>query len=338
MALLFLDSYDHHGGSALAAKYATNSGGGINGSSGRRSSQSLVCGSGDYVLTRTLPVSGTTAIVGVGIKYVGGVPGSTSAAIAIRSGATAQVTFAFNSSGYGVVYRGTTAGTLLGTTSAIGASTSFVFVELSIVIHASAGTVSVRFDGAEVLSLTGQNTAATGSALWDVVQLGNGAVQTTFDDLYILDGSGAAPLNAVLGDCRVDARYPTAEGASSAWTPLSGSDNALMVDETSSDDDTTYNSTATVNATDTHVVQDAAVAGGTIYGVQLCILQKKTDSGTCSIAPVVRHSSTDYPGTATNPTTSYAYALQPYGTNPGTSAAWTEADFNAAEFGYKRTA
>jgi hypothetical protein len=154
----------------------------------------------------------------------------------------------------------------------------------------------------------------------------------------VLDGSGAAPLNTFLGDCRVDARYPTAEGASSAWTPLSGTDNALMIDETAPDDDTTYNSTSTVGATDTHVVQDAPVPGAVLYGVQLCLSAKKSDAGACSLAPVVRHSGVDQVGTAFNPGTTYLYNVTPYGLNPGTGAAWTEAGFNAAEFGYRRTA
>ena len=111
-----------------------------------------------------------------------------------------------------------------------------------------------------------------------------------------------------------------------------------MVDETTPDDDTTYNSTATVNHVDTHVVQDAPVVGATLYGVQVCVSTKKSDAGAGALAPVVRHSGTDYAGTAVNIGTGYGYVTQVYGQNPGTSAAWVEADFNAAEFGYKRTA
>jgi hypothetical protein len=188
------------------------------------------------------------------------------------------------------------------------------------------------------IAVTGVNTSNTGAASWSGVSLGTSPYNSDYDDLYVLDGSGAAPLNDFLGDCRVDARYPTAEGASSAWTPLSGTDNALMVDETAPDDDTTYNSTSTVGATDTHVVQDAPVPGAVLYGVQLCLSHKKSDAGTCSIAPVVRHSGVDQVGTAFNPGTTYVYSVTPYGLNPGTGAAWTEAGFNAAEFGYKRTA
>jgi hypothetical protein len=159
-----------------------------------------------------------------------------------------------------------------------------------------------------------------------------------YDDLYVLDGSGPAPRNDFLGDCRVDVRLPTAQGNSHAWTPTPVVDNALNVDDPAPDDETTYNATTTVGATDTLVVQDAAVAGGTLFAVQLSLNQRKTDAGTCTIAPVVRHAGVDYPGAGLNPGTTYVYGVTPYNTNPGTAAAWTEADFNAAEFGYKRTA
>jgi hypothetical protein len=84
-------------------------------------------------------------------------------------------------------------------------------------------------------------------------------------------------------------------------------------------------------------VQDAPVAGAAIYGVQHCLNLKKMDAGTCTVAPVIRHSSTDYVGANLSPGTTYAYGLQIAATNPGTSAAWTETDFNNAEFGYKKT-
>ena len=70
--------------------------------------------------------------------------------------------------------------------------------------------------------------------------------------------------------------------------------------------------------------------------MQHCLSLKKTDAGVCTVAPVIRHSGVDYPGAAITPGTSYAYGLAIAATNPGTSAAWTEAGFNAAEFGYKR--
>jgi hypothetical protein len=342
MALLFLDSFDHYVTADLLEKYASLVGSpSISAGNGRRASASFrVTNNANHgVATPTLAVSGSTAIWGAACK-VTALPSAPCALVQIRTGSTVQVSLAVNSAGQLAVYRGSPSGTLLGTSTATIPTATYVYVEFKTTLHASTGVVVVHVNELEVLTLTGVNTAASGTA-WSnltlAMQSGSVTITIDFDDVYVLDGSGAA-LNDFLGDCRVDARYPTAEGASTAWTPLSGTDNALMVDETAPDDDTTYNATPTIGATDTHVVQDAPVPGAVLYGVQLCLSAKKSDVGTCSIAPVVRHSGTDYPGTAINPGTTYAYTLVPYGTNPGTGAAWTEAGFNAAEFGYKRTA
>jgi len=222
------------------------------------------------------------------------------------------------------------------------------YVEWKVVIHPSAGTVEVRVNGNVVpgLNLTGQNTRASGFSTWTSVVLGTndnvgsswsgGNLNVDFDDVYVCDGSGSAPWNTFLGDCRVDALRPTAEGTSSQWTPLSGTDNAAMVNQTAPDDDTTYVSTVTSGHTDTYVTPDAPVAGAAIMGVQLNVSIKKEDAGSCAVSGVVRHSGTNYPVVLPNPGTTYAYQTVMMPTNPGTGVAWTEAGFNAAEFGFTR--
>jgi hypothetical protein len=214
----------------------------------------------------------------------------------------------------------------------------------AVIAPGTGGSVVVRVNEAEVLSLTGINTAATGVAFWDRAELlGTGFINGVYDDWYVLDGSGSAPWTDFFGDIRVDALFPTAEGASSAWTPLSGTDNALMVNDTAPNDDTSYVSTVTPGAIDTHVVQDAPVAGSVIYGCQMCISTKKADAGSATIAPIVRSAGpggvpavADYQGTTKFPGLTYAFLMQMYQTNPATGALWTEAELNAAEFGYKR--
>src|SRR5262245_24205530 len=345
MALLFLDSFDHYVTVDLTEKWTSlvGSAQAIAAATGRRSSASLQFTNTNSAIRITLAPGAASIVFGFGVKLTA-IPSATRALAAVLSSGTHQISLCVHADGTLGVDRGAAA-TLLGSASTVAlAAGTFYYVECAVTFSDTVGTIAVHVNGASVLSATGLDTLSTGTT-WNSFQLGDGvttggpvAVTWDFDDLYVLDGSGSAPLNTFLGDCRVDARYPTAEGASSAWTPLSGSDNALMVDETAPDDDTTYNSTGTIGATDTHVVQDAPVAGATIYGVQLCLSTKKSDAGTCAIAPVVRHSGTNYVGTAANPGTSYAYQVMPYGTNPGTGVAWTESGFNAAEFGYQRTA
>jgi hypothetical protein len=236
-------------------------------------------------------------------------------------------------------YRGST---LLGSSTTTLTVGTFTYVETLVTVHNTTGAVTVRFNGTSVLSLSNQNTRGGTGDAWNEVRLGwfspSGAYnpEWDFDDIYILDGAGSGPWNTFLGDCRVDPSYPDAAGATSGWTASTGA-NYTTVDETTPNDDTDYVSTSTVNAVDTYAFQAAPVAGATIFGIQHCLSMKKADAGLCVVAPIVRHSGTDYVGSGLSPSTSYGYGLQIAQTNPGTSAQWTETDFNSAEFGFKRT-
>jgi hypothetical protein len=349
MALLFMDSFDHYVTADLTEKWAGAAGSPspvISAGNGRRSTASLRVTSQDfnpaYATTTPSTTGDAIAVWGCALRLVAlPTASNTPVLFSLRESATVQVSVVVQSDGKLVVKRGTISGTVLGTTSSGLSAGTFVFVECKILIHPSAGTVDVRFNGVSVLALTAQNTRNTATATWTALMLGCpdaatvGITVADYDDLYLLDGTGAAPWNTFLGDCRVDVRLPTAAGATTGWTPLAGA-NWQNVDDAAPDDDTTYNSTSTVGATDTFTVQDAPVAGATLYGVQHCLSLKKMDAGACTIAPVVRHSSTDYAGTAIAPTTAYAYGRVINQTNPGTAAQWTEAGFNAAEFGYTR--
>lgn len=360
MALLWMDSFDHYVTADLLAKWTgsgvTGAGAAISihATAGRRGSGAFRVAHGlgtndTGYCQKTLAPADATVIVGCAMSLPSGLAGGSGCQVAsIRDGATAQITLRLNADLTLSVVRGTTTGTVLGTTAAAVSSGVMTYLELKILIHASAGTVDLRINGASALSLTGQNTRNTGTAQWTSIVLGQLDVQSgtmtgaagklsDYDDLYVLDGTGAAPWNAFLGDVRVDVRNVTAEGAASDWTPSTGTDNAATIDDAAPNGDTDYNSTSTPGAIDTFVVQDAPVTGAVLYGVQIVLSLRKTDAGACTVAPAIRHSGTNYLGSDLSPSTSYAYGLQVYATNPGTSAQWTEAGFNAAELGYKRT-
>jgi hypothetical protein len=360
VSLLFIDSFDHYATADLTEKWtatgatgggtvAIGSGNGRHSSHGLRVGQTNVGSAETFYVQKVLAPSDATVILGVAVL----VPTATVGSLGrmpiafVRDGSTTQISLNLNSDFTLTVMRGPhDAGTALGTTTAPIPAGSFTYVELQVLIHPSAGTVAVRINGAAVLSLTGQNTRASGTSTWTSIGLGvfDSVINTTssttttidYDDLYVLDGAGAAPLNGFLGDCRIDVRFPTGAGATTGWTPNTGA-NWAAVDDAAPDDDTTYTSAPAAGVTDTFVVQDAPVAGAAIYGVQHCVSAKKTDSGAATIAPVIRHGGTDYPGADQSPSTAYTVLLQIAALNPGTAAAWTEAGFNAAEFGYRRT-
>lgn len=359
MALLFMDSFDNYATADIAEKwtslntFSASGTGTINSTGGRRSSGSFRWVTGTAATNqggvfKTLSPTGTTIIIGFAFQMSANPTGSNGLTIAaIKDGSTTQASLRLNADLTLSVLRGPApTGTSLGATSATLSIGIFNYIEWRVLIDNTVGTTDIQLNGVNVFTRTGQDTQNSTTATWTAISLGaiDAAVSSgsgtprniDYDDFYVCDGTGSAPWNTFLGDCRVDPRYPTAEGTTIGWTPLSGSDNALMVDETAPDDDTTYNEAASTGLTDTFVTQDSPVAGATIYGIQHNLSMKKTDAGICTIAPVIRHSGVDNVGSSLSPGTSYAYGLQIASVNPGTSAAWIEADFNAAEFGYKR--
>jgi hypothetical protein len=351
MALLFMESFDHYATADLATKWSgttvANATVPTIGAFGRRASNGCrFTGPFEdpavksYLTKAVTPSSGF--VVGFSIKVSAAPTGSFGCAIvAMLDGATAQLAVRLRTDMTLALLRGST--TLATSTTTLAAGVE-AYIEFSGLIHSSAGAATVRINSVSAATFSG-NTQNSGSATWSTLALGMNAgsvgngqgANYDVDDVYLLDQSGSAPWNTFLGDCRVDARYPTAAGATTGWTPSTGA-NWAAVDDAAPNGDTDYVSTVTVPATDTYVTQDAPVTGATIYGVQHCLSMKKLDAGACTIAPVIRHSGVDYPGANLSPGTAYAYGLQIASLNPGTGAAWTEAGFNAAEFGMKRTA
>lgn len=343
MALLFCDSFDH---AEPSTKWSTqlSSGWPTTTSSGRHSSNRVSVGNNTGAAKTLSPSSSSTGVCGFAFMYVNA-NGASVPLVGFFEGTSGHVSVSVNSDASLSVIRGgdtsNSAGTVLATTAAgVVSNSAWHYVELSCTIHDTTGAYDLQVDGVSLVSGTNVDTRNGGTGVWTrFVMISRGSQATYYlDDLYVSDQSGAAPWNTFLGDIRVDAGFPTAEGNSSAWTPLSGTDNALMVDETAPDGDTTYVSTDTVTNKDTYVVSDVVPTGAAVYGVQVNLHAKKSDAGTSTICPVVRNSTTDYDGTDIPLSTSYVTYSQMYQTNPGTAAQWTESEVDAAEFGVKRTA
>lgn len=349
MALLFLDGFDHYATAEITQKWTalqngtTWNSGTINATNGRNSTQSFRVtyannnSTGGYLRKTLTAVSGTTAIMGFGFK-IDALPAAASRTplVSILDGATEQVSVDINPAGTLSLYRGTAAGTLLGTTSSALSINTYYYIELKVVIHGSTGTYEIRLNGTNVLSGTGANTAGSGVVQWTGIQIGRnysgsgGAVIQDYDDLYACDGSGSTN-NDFLGPIRVKTIYPDGAGASSDFTPSAGS-NFQNVDEALTDGDTTYNSEGTAGDHDTYTFGAVGVTG-TVRGVQTNLVVRSDGAGSETIRPKIRISTTDYNGTTVGITTSYADSREVFETSPATATAWTVTEIDGAEFG-----
>lgn len=230
--------------------------------------------------------------------------------------------------------------TVLATGTTVLSNGVFYYIEFKVTINSSTGAYELRINGNTELSASGTNTQATGNAWADRFYLGDFSVGggETCDvcDLYVLDGTGSVN-NTFLGDCRVDALFPSGAGNYTQLTPSAGS-NYAAVDEKAQNGDTDYVESGTVSQKDSYAYGDLATSTGSVFGVQLVPFARKTDAGTRSIKGLARLSSTDVlDSTDKTLSSSYAYYPDVRETKPG-GGSWAISDVNSAEFGVQVTA
>lgn len=248
---------------------------------------------------------------------------------------TVQVTLVRESANV-KVYRGTSSGTLLGTSSET-LTYNQDYIECRIKIHSTAGTVDVKVNGTLGLSLTGQNTQASANAYATVAGFGypggghNVSWVDKWDDLYIITCDGTSP-NSWIGRAKVGLAKPTGAGNYTQWTPSAGS-NYQCVDETGANDDTDYVYDDTASQKDTYAMTDISESAVQIFGVRASMRIRKDDAGSKSARLIARVNSTDYGGDGVGMDDAYGCYDHVWLLSPDTSSAWTKSEFDSAEFG-----
>jgi hypothetical protein len=348
MALLFCDSFDHYATGDLVRKWGTVITGSLGSSTigaaaARTGSNGLVgswniSATSSYPIVTVAPTTSAAGVCGMAMRFTAYPSGANTRLFAILD-QTAQENLWVNINTDGTLNLRATG--LLGTTTATLALNIWHFVELKFTIGNSPnGSAELRLNGAAVLTVSGVDTQATTSTTFRGLQIGpwqggTGALTMHYDDVYLCDQSGS---NAdFLGDIQVNAHLPNANGAFSQWTRSTGTDQYATIDDMPSpNDDTDYNESITSGHLDTVSVANLANPGAEIRAIQHCFIARKVDTGTAAISPAVRHGTTNYLGTGVGLPIGYQTFRACYDSNPGTSAAWTETEFNAAEYGYQR--
>ncbi len=326
MALRFLDSFDHY--TNLAEKWTASTASIQNGTF-RTGIQALS-------LTPTHNVSLTldaqqTWIVGFAFN-VSGAPNTNSALIQTLDGGTLQGELRLNSDMTFSLLNNTT---VVATSTYAPLTNVWHYLEFKHTIASVGGLLEVRIDGAVIATFTG-NTQHTGNATANSIQiLNSGAGGTVYvDDLYILDGTGAAPNNAYWGDTQIQALVPNGAGNYTQWGTLVGAaSHYAAVNEVPPNDDTSYVADATSGHNDSYTFQDLSILSGTINGIQVLMRAREDAAGGPQIKRLYRNAATDNLGAAVTLALSYQYFMEILATDPIAAAAWTVANVNSAEFG-----
>lgn len=224
-------------------------------------------------------------------------------------------------------------GTIFATSTASVQSGAWNYVEVSIVLGASA---VMRLNTINVISYSG-NVGAGATGYQSLNFNGNmySNLSALFDDFYCIPVGAGSSYSTFLGDCRVISRLPT-NNQQSQWAPLTGTSNVAMIQENPEDGDTTYNSSATPGQQDFYSSTVALPgAPSQVFAVNTSSFARKDDAGTRQIANVIKSGTSTAQGATDTLNTGAAYTryTDSFEVDPATSAAWSPAAAVAVEFG-----
>lgn len=339
MACVWIEGFETHiGANQMSRKYASFSG-------SFASQAGRVFGVGGGVaatIAVTPPVgSGNTIVMGFGLRWNAHTTASGEQGLYCELGADEQWHIKIESgSGLGVRFilkRGTTT---IDTSPYLDFGVWHYF-ELKVTVRTSTnGAYELRHNGVDIMSGTTVDLADTGGDGWDTFAFrftSNLTNTLRFDDMYVLDGTGAKNLD-FLGPSVVEGVLPTAAGATTEWTPGSGSnwqqvdDNATTTDESGAGG---VNSSDVNGQKDLYSYADLANITGTIHAVQVGTQLGMSAAGTRTVKTKYRDPDTTEADGASHVVDSTAYDefTEVFDDNPASSLAWDVTDIDDGQFG-----
>jgi hypothetical protein len=328
MTLAFIDSCDHEATSApvdVAVKWGDATGSTAYAPGGFRGNAVQISGA----------CNGSIYIPEAAVLSFGGRhrmnTGGANRIQAIGTDGSVQAAVVLGADGKIYAYAGET---LIGATEApVIRSDVWHYLEWYLVVDATAGVCNVWTDGVAAVAVTGVNTSPAVGVLVDrIVLSGSADVNAYWDDLYLAAGEGETRR----GDARIDCLYPTGNGTYSQWTGSDTDkvDNYALIDDPTADG-ADYVTAGVPGSLETYQHGDLGYAAGTIHGAQQVIYAKKSDAGAKKLRFICRLGGIDYSGGVTELSEVFSYHRYMWETSPATGKAWTPAEINAAEFGYK---
>jgi hypothetical protein len=255
------------------------------------------------------------------------------------AGATQHLTIMADPvSKYIQVRLGSHAGTVLATSSTQMYKGVWTYIEVQATIADAGGICKVRVNGnpTNIIDYTGDTRNGGTEATITSVSLGTaqagGAEEiATFDDLYILDETGAAN-TTFLGDIRIASLLPNGAGTDTQLSPTGSATNWQNVDEVPYST-TDYNGSPTVGLRDTYALTDLAAGMTSVFAVQNNAIAAKSDVTAANAKLPLRTGGGLFYGATNTLSTSYLTYFDLYQVNPNTAVAWTPAEMNSLEVG-----
>lgn len=279
------------------------------------------------------PTTYTTLVCGFAARGNQWPTGTTHPMFQFKTAANATILTLGVSSVTGLTSVQNAAGTTIATGTTVLNNNTWHYFEIKCFVNGASGTVEVHLDGnsssPEITSTVGNfGSTAIAELLFGC---GTGTNLIDLDDIFCCDTTGSVN-TSFLGDSRIVTIQPNGAGSHTQWTPLSGA-NWTNVDDSTPDDDTTYNSTTGVNNIDSFTT-GGVTSTYNVLGVQTHLYARKDDTTLRQVADLIRQGGTDYVGQTNTMSPNYNFFNNIYNQDP-TGGGWTAANVNADEFGYK---
>ena len=255
--------------------------------------------------------------------------------IAGASITTEQFTWRPRPDGSICVYR---AGTLLYQTAAgILKNNVFHYVECYGTLSTTVGTVNIKVDGVQVVSLTGVNNCASGATSFSGMNFGGGmfgssggfpGYNVTIDDLYMTDGN-------TYGEVKMETPSLTGDTATKMFVPDTGTVNYSRVNAAQAQS-STFVQGSNVGDTDLYTIGALVSVPAQIPAVRIVTFGQKTDAAARQIAHVADVSGVQTVGPNVIMPATEAQQSTIMLTKPG-GGAWTGTDIAALKIGMKVT-
>lgn len=334
MARLFTEGFE--GNDLLMAKSSsgTVSNAAVSRGGGTRSAQlgtTISTNPGSYILL-SFPIAADMYI-----KCAFNTTYGTKAILQPRFDGTGPMTISRSSAGYLTINVG---GVLKATGTTFVELSTWHIIECRFLIHPTSGIVDVRLNGLSEVYWTGNTQPGAVTVINELYLTQEANTQVTYyDDICINDTSGAYD-NSWIGDTKIVALLPNANGDSSQWVNQGGNstNNYLSVDEATSDSDTTYVQAVTSGYMDlyNYASMTAWSLGLAVRRVYPEAVAKLTSADGSSISLGIKSNGTEGWGSAIPLTATYKRIKgSEYLFDVSGGAAWTEARINAIQAGVK---
>lgn len=279
----------------------------------------------DIFIAKDIPdQSGNTMVLGFAYRKYNGATVSANDLVnfyRVTGSTEEQLTIGLTSGGILEIKRGAT---VLATGTTVLGLDTWYYIEVKVLIHASAGTYHIKLNGAdEIAAASSQNTQNSGTD--DSVQSFSfnytvSAAHYLLDDVYFMNTTGTINTD-FLGDVTVAMLIPDSDNTA-AWTRSAGSVNADLVDDPETPDgDTTYVHSATTTTQDWYVMPNGGTNVDTVFGVQVSTVARKDDAVLREVRANVKAPTTVQNGATTAMTTTYTGFTDMFETKDG-SLAW----------------